>query len=434
MNEKIYKDVNKYNMNPRISYSLLIMLLVNSLISSELFFVIAFCYLIFLAFIRNHGAIITKTGTNVIYLIIILLIGTSIGLSNIKEYGNHELIRDVFYILNPIIFINIGVYIKKTWGEKYDIYKTIIVLAVILSIISVLSLAGNIEIIKDANNIGTIRKSGYVSTSVVLGLVLLLTEEQRGVKYFRKGIKGFFIIICIVPLILSFSRTNLVCFLALFLPVVMNKTRISKRSIKKTFFAFIWTMVIFGAVYKIVPTVLINDFSTKMMRSFTELRTNSDWGDSVNIVNNWRGYEISCAKKVFSMGNIFNKFFGYGFGKGIDVGKWYYLVDPGSNGTIPVLHNGYYTMLIKNGIIGVMFLLMFYIANIKNAIKSIKNKWNIYDSKFNIGVLFALIFSTYYVAGIICKGSDFTMCILIGYISSNGQINKNTNSFYRKIR
>jgi hypothetical protein len=158
------------------------------------------------------------------------------------------------------------------------------------------------------------------------------------------------------------------------------------------------------------------------LRSFTEISSNNDWSNTTNIVYNWRGFEINCAKIIFLMGNITEKIVGYGFGKGIYVGEYAYLVMPGSDGSIPVLHNGYYTMLIKNGIVGVILYLLFYFVNIKTAIVSIKNKLNIYESRVSIGILLSLMVTTYFVTGIVSKYSDVVMCILFGYIANKGFI------------
>lgn len=131
---------------------------------------------------------------------------------------------------------------------------------------------------------------------------------------------------------------------------------------------------------------------------------------------------ISCMPTI-------DKFLGYGFGKGIYVGEFSYLVMPGSHGTIPVLHNGYYTMLIKNGIVGLILYLSFYFTNIKTAIRYIKNKQNMYEAKFQIGILLALMTLTYFVTGIVSKSGYFVFCLLIGYICSNIPIEENVNSY-----
>lgn len=429
MIKQIDNNANKFNLNQRVSWELIIILLINFFVPSELFLIIAFCYLMFLVFIRNHGILIINTCTNIIYLIIILLIGTIIGLVHIEEYGTRELIRDIFYIVNPIIFINIGVYIQRTWKGKYDIYITIIILAVIVSIINVFSLFGNIQGWINSNSVGSIRDIGYVDISAILGLVLLLTQEQRGIKYFGKGIKSFFTLICIVAVVISFSRTYFVTFFILIATIIMGKNKIHNKNFIRIYFTVVWIIVICGVIYMFIPVTLINDFFTKLARSFTEISSNGDWSNTINIVYDWRGYEIYRAKKVFLTGNIIDKFLGYGFGKGIDVGEFSYLVLPGSDGMIPVLHNGYYTMLIKNGIVGLILYLLFYFSSIKTAIRNIKNKRNLYESKFQIGILLALMTLTYFVAGIVSKSSYLVLCLLIGYYGSNKPIDEDVNSY-----
>jgi len=418
MNKSKEKNVYEEEMNSRISYELLILLLMRYFIGSELFLIIAFCYLMLWIIIRNDGILFINTGSKVYYLIIIMVVGIFIGLVKTGEYGVYPIVRDVFYILNPVIFIQIGVYVQKKWRVKFDVYKTIIVLSAMLSIIGVVSFFSNIELIKEASTVGALKEEMvFTDVSTVVGCVLLITERERGIKYFSKKVKIILMLIFFTYLIVSFSRTNLIVLVLMIMPFVVSNENFGG-TVKRMMTGIVLLAIISSILYVAIPNAVIDNFLYKITNSSLELSTKNDWTNPVNIVHNWRGYEINCAKKIFSQGNLQEKLLGYGYGKGIDVGEYAYLVMDGSSTTIPILHNGYYTMLIKSGIIGIVLYLLFYLDHIKTAFWRIRSKYNSFEAKLYLGVVLALMIITYFVDGIISKKSILEMCLLLGYLSN----------------
>lgn len=416
---KIKNNIDVSEKQNIISWELLIIFFLKYYIPQEIFLIISVMYILFLIMVRGKGIIPCKSKTGLNYLILMLYMGTIIGLFNLDKCDIHELIRDIFYIVNPIVFIFWGVCIEKTYKGKFDFYKTIIFLAVIISLLSTFSLVSNIKLIESVDNVSAIRSNvDVINLEAVLGLVLLLTEKKWGIKYFNKKTKVIFIIICVIPFVFSFSRTNFISFILMLIPLTLNTKEISFNSIKKIVLTVIFFSIVIYVIYKLMPTSLTEDFVIKMQRSFTELSSSNDWTDTTNIVHNWRGYEIKCAKELFMSGGIFNMSFGYGYGKGIEVGQLSSLVIPESNGIIPILHNGYYTVLIKNGIVGLMLYFTFYLSNIMKGIRLIKDSSSQYEGRIFLSCVLVLIVVAYFVSGIISKNSEFIMCISLGFICS----------------
>ena len=112
-------------------------------------------------------------------------------------------------------------------------------------------------------------------------------------------------------------------------------------------------------MWHIFPDVA-DTFVYKINRSFTEVASSSEnWNDST-VVSNWRGYEVHCAKQEFSKYTSMEKLFGKGFGATVDAHGYARLVT--SENSLPYLHNGYYTTLIKMGIVGGALNIMYWVA------------------------------------------------------------------------
>ena len=245
----------------KISFELLILLISNLFIPAEAFLLIAFCYLIFLITIRNNGKIIVNTRSHILYLIIILCFGTSIGLLHLKEYSLHWMLRDIFYILNPIIFVLLGVYLCKTWGKKYDLYKTIVVAAVIVSCVNLSSLITKIGVIRETESISIIRdKVGFTGLLVVIGLVLLITQHNRNVLYFSKIKNIMSLMICLTSFTMSFSRTNFVAFITMILIIYIYDFYITRRDIKQIFIIALCIPIVYFVFYMFVPKLVFKEF------------------------------------------------------------------------------------------------------------------------------------------------------------------------------
>ena len=92
-------------------------------------------------------------------------------------------------------------------------------------------------------------------------------------------------------------------------------------------------------------------------------------------MNNWRAYEMQAAIKQWISSNFFEKIIGSGLGRGIHIDyipySWSEMVE---NNQIPLLHNGYYTVLIKIGILGVLALLTIFLSSLKKGMQESKEE------------------------------------------------------------
>ena len=127
-------------------------------------------------------------------------------------------------------------------------------------------------------------------------------------------------------------------------------------------------------------------------------------------MNNWRAYEMQAAIKQWISSNFFEKIIGSGLGRGIHIDyipySWSEMVE---NNQIPLLHNGYYTVLIKIGILGVLALLTIFLSYLKKRnskeSKEENREMNVYI--LLIIISFGGIFVHIYDKGDLCKKEHF---------------------------
>lgn len=371
--------------------------------------------LYFLYLILSTNKIVIKDIEVIGVLFIILILGIFITLIHINDYSLRNVIRDIFYILNPIVFIWTGIMFKYKYEERFDIFKIIVYIAVISSILNLLQIAKEPRILQ-VSSIYIFRN--YIEVinayAVLIAIVLLFTNKhiknECNFGIFRLNL---FRILCIISFIIDFSRTNYICLFIILCPFILSIIRKNIFKVRKIIYIFILIVL----ANFIMPDLMGTLFE-KMIRSITELKASINWGDPSEIVNNWRGYEIYKAKDLYLEGNWFEKIFGYGLGKLIPVGVFSELVGvDASEGGITILHNGYYMMLIKCGLIGVLLYASVYLVGIRKMIIRIKNNLDLYRSKLLLGIFVGFLVSTYVTTGIISNRTDFVACFLIGYLS-----------------
>lgn len=371
--------------------------------------------LYFLYLILSTNKIVIKDIEVIGVLFIILILGIFITLIHINDYSLRNVIRDIFYILNPIVFIWTGIMFKYKYEERFDIFKIIVYIAVISSILNLLQIAKEPRILQ-VSSIYIFRN--YIEVinayAVLIAIVLLFTNKhiknECNFGIFRLNL---FRILCIISFIIDFSRTNYICLFIILCPFILPIIRKNIFKVRKIIYIFILIVL----ANFIMPDLMGTLFD-KMIRSITELKASINWGDPSEIVNNWRGYEIYKAKDLYLEGNWFEKIFGYGLGKLIPVGVFSELVGvDASEGGITILHNGYYMMLIKCGLIGVLLYASVYLVGIRKMIIRIKNNLDLYRSKLLLGIFVGFLVSTYVTTGIISNRTDFVACFLIGYLS-----------------
>ena len=339
-------------------------------------------------------------------IIIILALGSIMGFVHINSYGMYKIIRDLFYVLNPILFVMISFNYKNE--SKYDLLKTVAIAAVIFSTIHIVTVG--CEITVSGGNISTLRSlAGKGELIEVIGAVLFFSKNNELVAYkFSRNFSLFAFCICLISVVLSFSRTYIVMLLIMIYCVLfLGQKKINK--VVKNFFSIGVVLITIIFVANLVMPSMTTAVFLKFQRSLTEIGSNSNWNDKSNIIQNWRGYEVYCAQQQYKAASFIQQIFGQGFGKIINTYGYERLVSNESGG-VTILHNGFYTVLIKCGFVGLLSYILFFARNI---FYWYKRRYSNYESRFMLGLYLAILFSTPFIVGLFRGSSFLEACLLV---------------------
>ena len=175
--------------------------------------VITSLYLLYL--ILSTNKIVIKDIEVIVVLFIILILGIFTTLIHINDYSLRNVIRDIFYILNPIVFIWTGIMFKYKYEDRFDIFRIIVYIAVISSILNLLQIVKEPRILQ-VSSIYIFRN--YIEVinayAVLIAIVLLFTNKHiKNECNFGIFKLNLFRILCIISFIIDFFQNKLYLFI-----------------------------------------------------------------------------------------------------------------------------------------------------------------------------------------------------------------------------
>ena len=376
--------------------------IIQMFVTSEIFSIIGFIYLVILIF-KDH-LIIRKGYTNGVHiLLIIFFFGLLLGIGNI---GNRAYLRDIYYYLNPMIYIYMGIYLGNDKDGFVKVLNSVVAVSVIVSLICLINMI--MGILRGLSIISTRSFFDIAIWGNVFSILILLIRSNQ--KTFNNKSSVFLLIFLLIICFLGISRTVLIQLIVTILIVVFHSQKSLRNLIKLIGILMIIVAAIIVLV-QIAPNNIINSFLSKSLNSFNEISANNYWSQT-EIQENWRGYEMNCAQEQFLSEGIIGQLFGHGFGTGVYVGEYAKLVHQSGN-YIYVLHNGFFCILVKLGIIGLLLYIFFYISIIWKSFKNFRIRKN-QNEVLIIGTIMCLIVYTYLVKGIFSDFVQFNALLIIG--------------------
>lgn len=382
---------------------LTILFTLTEIINFNITFIIIFGLIIFYI-LKNNSCIIYKNELTK-NLFFILLIGIASGIVGCIKYSYEykDFLRDIYLMFKPIVYVSFGLFLKnKSYCEK-NIFAAIVYSGFFISIRHIFLLLINFG--SDPRGIG-----GNESFITLIAILILLCYEKKDEIIKIKQIRIFFILFMTISAILYISRTCLaVAIVFYFVNFVINIEKTYKKVLKH-FFIIVIIMII---GYKIIPVDITNKFMLELSRSFIEISSNNKEWNFYNINADWRGYEVYRTKIAFKDASITEKLFGYGDGKLLDLNINITLKDKEYT-KIAVLHNGYYYLLLKTGILGVSIYLFIFLKIAFNYL-IISKKTNLFKNKLVSSIAFSNLITTYIITGIYNNSNAVIFCVLLGY-------------------
>ena len=344
-------------------------------------------------------------------LTLIFAIGVFSGLSSFSD-NIYFYFRDASYFIHPLILLFIGhSIINKSFGIK-KLLKLIVKAAVVNSVINYSSFFVNL-VSSFQFDLNQRYEFDLLRGCAVMGFLISYCSKTTSFHLFKARAEIMLLIFFSLVIILSFSRTNMGILLVLFSIPILNKFL----SFKKLFVLFVGiiTLVIFGGSFLTVaiPEFEATNFMEKVSYSASEILVrNYDTAQEINIY--WRSQEAFLGLTKYLEGTNFQLIFGQGFGSYASAsGIFKYKLQ-----VIPYFHNGFITILLKSGAIGLLMFFAFLFSLVKLSFNSLKtdNKKSSYYRLMIQGVVVILIFQTLFIMGIYSPDVSVMLMVLIGAI------------------
>jgi len=200
--------------------------------------------------------------------------------------------------------------------------------------------------------------SGYFSDFEVYAIIILVFRKKLQFKI-SAGAYWLWTLVLAVSIFFYLARTNFIQFGLLFL-ALKGYLILNKRSVTVITSFVVFVLVGYGAVYLYNPSRNAKGFESFLFKiknaPIEPFKTKIDVDDSVDFNDNYRSYETILTLRQVPENGVGSVIFGEGVGSSIDLKKEVWLLSSYIR-YIPFLHNGFMTVFLKSGIVGVLILL-----------------------------------------------------------------------------
>ncbi len=294
------------------------------------------------------------------YFLLILLI--AFFSSFFRDYKLYAYIKDITFLIKPFLGLLIGYQLCKPYFTNP--IRILINTSVIISTAHLMVIAYSVLFLNITNMHVLRDKAGYFNDYEVYGLILIIFSTKFGVQLPAKT-KRLFLIISAVSVFMYLARTNYIQFIILYL-AVKGYFVMTKSSVKVFASLIAFTLISYTVIYNANPRRGSNGieaffYKVKIapLEAFKTKVNVNDWRD---FNDNYRSYENILTIRQVSSDGTGTVLFGRGLGSYIDLKKEVWL-QTSEMRYIPFLHNGFMTVFLKSGIIGLLiyiFTIIFF--------------------------------------------------------------------------
>lgn len=335
-----------------------------------------------------------------------------IGLLRISEREPADILRDFCFSATPVSLVYIGYWLADKGAPIRNIFRIIVVCGIVASVLYIVQFIQNPTLF-GAGLIEVRSAFGLPNSIFVIALAIFLHQKQWKLGALQpKAIPRIIVLLLlVVTLVLSFSRTDFLVLVVLSIGLRGLLTKLNARIL----IVIAVAAVGYVTVGLTTPADEVGTLRSKISRTFTEISV-ANYEDNADVNNNWRGFETFKVLETVSAGTTIQKIFGQGFGALADLGLYMQLGDKDYR-YISITHNGYAYILLKTGVVGVLLYVIFYIKIIKFALRNARHSSGAKRSLSNLllGVVFALIAVMYIIGGMAQMGEP-VLVVLIGYL------------------
>ena len=328
------------------------------------------------------------------------------------KYENFSIVKDFTYLLKPILGLLVGYQIfNKFKNKNFDVFinagLTLSAIHIILILVALVKYRSmDMHLIR--------AEAGFFSDYEVYVFVLLLFSNKFNIEIDRKK-KIFYLLVIGFSIFMYLARTNFLQ-LAILILGIKGYYVLTARSLKVMSFVIIGVLLSYSAIYYSNPKRNGKGIETLMYKikiaPVEAFKTKIDKDDWKDFNDNYRSFEnIITVKRVTADGPR-AVVSGKGIGSTVKIGQKIFTTDGSTIEHFSVAHNGFMTIFLKSGLLGVFLLLIFlYILYRQKTDKSpIINNLNM----LLMGTSVFLILSTWVFMGVYFKLDNKS--IIIGLI------------------
>lgn len=398
--------------NQKICKKMLLIMMAGTFLSPTQFFILSICYY-FLLVIKLKGKVVFPRIPGLKLYVCVIAYTTLVGFF---LYTTRNVIRDLYYILPTVLWIFIGAS-ESEQNPEMDIKKTIFLYGTFITLKNFLFFIGKGSL--DFNNLRSVFGLNVYDLGFILPISAICVFLHKEV-YVGEKIDRMIVVLMTLNVVLSLGRIAILQPIIIFTVLLFmeEKEAEDQAKINKVVKLFFSIMVALVMLFYIMPSSIKSPLMDKVLNSFDEVDSSQKITSVGSAMNNWRAYEIQSAKEQWKGEWVISQLFGEGMGKGVEIQyvpySWAGVVD---GNEIPLLHNGFYTMLIKGGIIGLAALLWLFMGNVKKGLYMSKHRADKVYSNILVAISVAAVANTYVVRGPIQQGTFLTWALLIGWIN-----------------
>ncbi|MFT3794536.1 hypothetical protein [Flavobacterium sp.] len=294
-------------------------------------------------------------------LCFVAIFGIALTVSFFREYKLYNFFRDISYLLKPILGLVVGYQLCRNLRIKP--FETIAYTGLGIAVIHMILIFYN-ALLHHIVNIHELRHfTGYFSDFEIYALLVLIFSKELEIKISAEK-RWLFILIIAVSSALYVSRTNFLQLIILYL-AMKGYFKITTRAVIVMSLVIAGTLIGYAIIYNMTLTRNgrgLEGFLYKVknapIEAFKSKVDEDDWED---FNDNYRSYETIITLKQVSSGGWTTILFGKGMGATIDVGREMWTNDGEFIRYVPTLHNGYMTVYLKSGVVGIFFSVVFMI-------------------------------------------------------------------------
>lgn len=406
----------KLNKEPPFIWELVLLAVLRSSYISDAITTAVMLVWFVLIFIKVRKIILPKIKNSSLYVFFIIY-ATAYGT---LMFTTREVTRTLFYLVPTLLAICLGYFIQMAYKNK-SIFKTIYLIAVLNCVHTVIYVLMNI------NNIHEIAEVREYAGGFVLEVTIVFVSFFIEKMIYRKVIFGRVIDIIIFVLFTvkiagSLTRSAIgqvaVGLIAAFIFVLIFDHR--KLNLRLGIGVVLF-VAIMSFVFSNLPQDAMDSFDEKVDKAGTELSTDQEFRSVSDAMSNWRAFEMQEAKRQWTENkNGLEVVFGEGMGSSVNMRfipyNWKAEIEGNS---IPILHNGYYGMLVYGGVFGEIAMIWFLLGGVVLLIKNYKKMDKIKEYLIiNAATGVSMIFTTYVVNGVVTKMIFLNWCLICGCVNA----------------